>query len=83
LTTQALCPHRRLGGSTTEAAGTEHVMPGPPLLGVCDSICDHDMGEAVLHQVQKAFLLRDLRFGSISDNLELMVRILLSDISFA
>jgi hypothetical protein len=63
LSTQALRPHRRLGGSTAESAGPEHVMPGPPLLGVCDSISDHNVDETVLHQDQKAVLLRDLQFG--------------------
>jgi hypothetical protein len=41
-------------------------MPGPPLLGVGDSVGDHDMDETVLHQVQKALLLIELRSGSIS-----------------
>jgi len=41
-------------------------MPGPPLLGVGDSVGDHDMDETVLHQVQKALLLIELRFPSIS-----------------
>jgi hypothetical protein len=61
LSAQALGPLRRPGRSTAEAAGPEHVVPRPPLLGVGDSVSDHDLDETVLDQVQKALLLRDLK----------------------